>query len=450
MFRMINPVREYAWGSTTALSELFGWAPSSNPQAEIWMGSHPKAPSKIMTDDDDAAAQITLSNLLELLSAIGQPAGDSDPVGMGEGAGLPFLMKVLAVDKPLSIQTHPRQQQAESGFLAENAAGISLQSPERNYGDPRHKPELLVALTDFSSLCGFRERGESEQVLTQIIELIHSPQGAASQDSVAESDRAESTELLLQLQQLIAAEGYAAALDFILVAQVSRCKRAAQVIAQAVAQGAAGGRNKYEGESAASISGANQQMRPQLMDTLERITASFPADPGLLVAVLLNRVDLSAGEALFLPAGQMHCYLGGVGVEIMAASDNVLRGGLTSKHIDVQELVAATDATPVRHGLCVPRTTDIEPGKVTADWFRPAVEEFQLGRVDFNADGGEFLSQQLTHSVVLCTAGTVQTELGPLHPGQSLFLTAGERAAFRATGAAQLFIATTGEGETHD
>ena len=285
-----NPIRDYAWGSHRAIAELLGQpVPSPQPQAELWMGAHPGDPSRARCGD----RWVCLTELLR-----------EDPNGVLGAAvatrfdgRLPFLFKVLAADRPLSIQAHPDREQARDGFERENAAGIAVDSAKRNYRDPRSKPELVCALTPFSALRGFR-------AVPAIVEAFRALQVDAFAEEVAALERAPDARGLENfLSSLLAADS--------------------RQIARAVTQAVRSSASRTEDPVARWITA---------------LAAPYPEDAGALAPLFLNLVVLSPGEAIYLNAGELHSYLEGVGIEIMANSDNVLRGGLTDKHVDVLEL----------------------------------------------------------------------------------------------------------------
>jgi mannose-6-phosphate isomerase len=250
-----NTIENYAWGSRTAIPSLLGMEPDGKPQAELWIGAHPKAPSRLNGMRLD---EVIASDPARVLG---------DRVALKFGA-LPFLMKVLAAAEPLSIQCHPNRAQAKEGFARENAAGIPLGAAHRNYRDDNHKPELIVALTEFRALKGFRTREEIAARLGPFDDL-----GALFVD-VMSWPKAKVDEVATRSGDAIVAE----------------------------------------------------------------LSKRYPGDPGTLAPLFLNAVTLSPGQALFLRDRELHSYLEGTGIEIMANSDNVLRGGLTPKHVDVPEL----------------------------------------------------------------------------------------------------------------
>jgi len=285
-----NPIREYAWGSRSAIAELLGQpTPSPRPQAEVWMGAHPSDPSRARC----RGGWVSLPDLIR-----------EDPVGLlGDRVSarfdreLPFLFKLLAAAQPLSIQAHPDREQAREGFERENAAGVALGAPERHYPDPRPKPELICALTPFSALCGFRS-------ISEIARAFRASRIDAFDAEVASMEREGGPKALERFFSLV----WNAAGD--------RIERA---IDQAV-------------ESAQSRSG------DPVARWISALAALYPGDAGVLAPLFLNLVALAPGEAMYLGAGELHSYLEGTGIEIMGNSDNVLRGGLTAKHVDVSEL----------------------------------------------------------------------------------------------------------------
>ncbi|MBW2694336.1 MAG: mannose-6-phosphate isomerase, class I, partial [Deltaproteobacteria bacterium] len=285
-----NPIREYAWGSRSAIAELLGQpAPSPRPQAEIWMGAHPNDPSRARCRGD----WILLPDLLRENPAdiLGEPAAARFD---GE---LPFLFKVLAAAQPLSIQAHPDREQAREGFERENAAGVDLGARERNYPDPHPKPELICALSPFSALCGFRP----------ISEIARAFRDLQVDTFATEIDALESDGDSKALENFFSA---------VWNAQGDRLTRA---IDQAVKN-------------------AERRSEDPAARWMTAIAALYPGDAGVLAPLFLNLVALAPVEGMYLGAGELHSYLEGFGIEIMGNSDNVLRGGLTAKHVDVPEL----------------------------------------------------------------------------------------------------------------
>ena len=376
MFLPIDNVpRDYAWGSLTAIAESLGRAASGKPEAELGLGTHPASPSVVVDPVVAEAEQTTLDRYLA--------EHDQPPLG--------FLLKVLAAAQPLSLQVHPTTDQALEGFARENAAGIPLDAPHRNYRDASAKPELIMALADgFEALSGFREISESLSVLQEF--------ARAATAAGDESGASAVTDFALRVAQ----NGLADAVTFALT------DPQASDIAQAVTDAA---------------TSEHSEVNSRDRETVLWLADEFGADPGILIALLLHRVTLRAGQALYLGAGNLHAYLRGVGIEVMAASDNVLRGGLTSKHVDVPELLRVASWEPVAAPLW-PATP--EGSGVVA--FRPPVDDFVLYSVS-NPDPSAVVSSR-DPGIVLALEGelsiTGSSSRTVLARGQALFVSADE------------------------
>ncbi|MFD4375508.1 mannose-6-phosphate isomerase, class I [Streptomyces sp. NPDC058486] len=391
-----NTVQPYVWGSFTLLPELMGVPPSGVPQAELWMGAHPAAPSRVSRGG-------VLMPLDRVVS--GDPEGELGASTVRRfGPRLPFLVKLLAADAPLSVQVHPDLAQAQAGFARENALGVPLGAAHRNYRDDQHKPEMIVALTPFRGLCGFRSPADCADLL----------------------DSLKVPALRPYIETLRVVPGPQA------LAEVFRAfLRPQEGLLWAVAQALA--------EAAAPAAGSGSAQ----VDAYDRIARAYPGDPGLLSALMLRYVELSPGEALFLGAGVPHAYLSGLGVEIMASSDNVLRCGLTSKHVDLEELVRV-----VRFGA--PPTRVLPPREERGEERYPApVDDFGLSRYVLR-DGKPRRCLTLdAPQIVLCTAGAVTVSSGGekfgLRPGQAVYVPAGAEVELEGAGTA--FRATTGTAE---
>lgn len=395
MFLAITNVpRDYAWGSSTAISTLLGRKPSGRPEAELWLGAHPGSPSVIV----NPAVVDGADTLADWIAA--QP---ERTLGSGRRS-LPFLMKVLAAAKPLSIQAHPTPEQAREGFDRENRAGVPLQASERNYKDPFPKPEIIFALSDtFDALCGFRSVAAT---LSDIDVLA----GAGDQSAFDDLRRHLAESLEASVAWLF--DGDAA------TATVSAVGHAATV---AVA---------HEAESGSSVSAT--------IRTIADLAVEYPGDPGVVVALLLNRVTLQRGQALFLPAGNIHAYLGGLGIELMAPSDNVLRGGLTPKHVDVPELLRVLDFDE----LPLPY---LEPTAAGAgvERFDPTGVGFALLHVEPGEAGA--VIQLGGPSIVLVTSGELhlkgQDGNIKVAAGEAVYVTPDEW-RLAVTGTGEAFVAT--------
>ncbi|HLU74903.1 MAG TPA: mannose-6-phosphate isomerase, class I [Nonomuraea sp.] len=392
--RLAPVIQPYAWGSPTAFPELFGTPATGEPQAEMWMGAHPAAPS--------TAGGVPLTELIA-----------RDPEGMvgPSGPGLPYLLKVLAVDGPLSLQVHPTAEQAQAGFAREEAAGMPIDDPARTYRDPFPKPEMVCALTPFHGLCGFRPPAEAADLL----ERLNVPETTPWVQTLRTRP---ATEALRQVFQDMLSDD---------------SKTPREALEQALTRIPATTSTPDGREDTTHGAGSTEI---QVYAELARI---YPGDPGVTAALLLNHVRLQPGEAIFLGAGVPHAYLGGVAVEIMANSDNVLRCGLTGKHRDVPELMRIVDFTPSPPHRIHPST---EGG---AHGYHPPVTQFALVRHDL-ALGAAHTVKGGAPQILLCTEGRAAAgELG-LRAGESAFVPAGTP-GFTLTGEGTVFRALPGRGD---
>ncbi len=347
MYLLTNPVRDYAWGSRRRLATFLGRVPSGGPEAELWIGAH-EGDTSLLPDGrrlDHAIAADPVALLGERVHA-------------DHGARLPFLMKVLAVHEPLSLQVHPSAERARLGFEREERAGVPVDAPHRSYRDPWHKPELIYALTRFEGMAGFRDVGRSSALL----ELLNHPWAdqVASRlvsDFPSQTLRTVVTEILTTPPEEVRE---------ILTGLVSSARRAAERgHERELTHGSL--RSRRDTEEAVV-----RREAIRVCELFPTLVARYPDDPGVLVTLLLNHVVLAPGEAMFVGAGVVHAYASGFGVEIMAASDNVLRAGLTPKHRDVPEVLAATDFTPID----APRFEPYADGSTQV--FLPPVADFAL------------------------------------------------------------------------
>ncbi|GJF23311.1 MULTISPECIES: mannose-6-phosphate isomerase, class I [Streptomyces] len=380
MDRLDNTVRPYAWGSTTAIPTLLGTEPTGEPQAEMWMGAHPGAPSR--TDR---------GTLADVVAA--DPEKELGPASVARfGPRLPFLLKLLAAGAPLSLQVHPDLAQAKEGYEDEERRGVPLDAPHRNYKDANHKPELICALTEFDGLCGFRAPTETADLLDGL--------GVASLKPYVDLLRAHPEDAALR-----------EVLTAVLTADPEEMSRTVAETA-AACERLGGAYAPYAG-----------------------IAHHYPGDPGVLAALLLNHVRLQPGEALYLGAGIPHAYLDGLGVEIMANSDNVLRCGLTPKHVDVPELLRIVRFEPGDPGVLRPEASP--DGEEVYD---TPIDEFRLSRYVL-PEGAAPLDLALpAPQILLCTTGSVRAGEHDLTPGRSVFVPAGEKAEVSGNGT--LFRAT--------
>jgi len=325
--------QHYAWGDLQAIPDTLGVEADGRPWAEWWLGTHPAAPAAL---------------------------DDGTPLSVIAGR-LPYQLKLLAAADALSLQTHPDTTTAVAGFARENAAGIALDDPARIYRDPNAKPEVLIALTPFDALCGFRAEADTVALLRGI--------GAAHLAQQLVDDGLEAT---------IAAV-YRGRVDIEPV--VAACRAHSSAEAHLVA----------------------------------KLADQYPNDASVVATLFLHRVRLEPGEAIYLTPGNLHAYLHGLGVEVMGASDNVVRGGLTVKHVDVDELLRVLSFEPLANpvvraeslggGMCHYPTPGAPFAVVRID-----VEERQL----YTAEGRDLL---------LCTSGDART----VHRGETVFLEAGEQ-----------------------
>ncbi|MFY0576360.1 mannose-6-phosphate isomerase, class I [Cystobacter fuscus] len=398
MHLLDNVIQPYAWGSRTALAELLGQpAPSATTQAELWMGAHPGGPSRVGRD----GASRTLLELIR--SAPERELGEG--VTRRFGAELPFLFKVLAAETPLSLQTHPSLAQAREGFARENAQAIPLSAPHRNYKDANHKPELTCALTPFEALCGFRRVDEMLALFDAL--------GVAALEP-----------LLAPLRASPDARGVSRLFEALMTFP---SERRASLVAGVVDACAAGlvRPGPFHAEWRQAV----------------RLGSLYPGDPGVVAALMLNLVRLRPGEAIYLPAGNLHAYLGGVAVELMANSDNVLRGGCTPKHVDVPELLRVLDfrCGPVDVLVALAR----EDGEAV---YPTPSEEFRLSRFQLRP-GAVSRPARRGPEILLCAEGSARLSLPgetlALPRGASVFVSAAD-GAYSLEGEGLVFRATAG------
>lgn len=397
-YRMVNPIQPYEWGSPTAIPELLGTKPDGKPQAELWMGAHPKAPSGLIVDGD----RVGLPDLIERYP--------EEILGRGVierfGNRLPFLFKVLAAARALSIQAHPNLQQAREGFRRENEAGVPLRAPERDYQDDNHKPEVICALSDFWGMCGFRSVTD---IHTDLVEFRH-PALDALPETLQKSGVARSLrEFLRRLLEMRADDARA-----VVAAVAEQCQR---------------------------------RTEPRF-GWVRRLAVDFPGDPGVLAPLFLNVVHLHPGEAIYLKAGELHAYLEGTGIELMANSDNVLRGGLTKKHIDVDELLRVLN---FEEGAAASmRGTAVEKG---LDLYATPISEFRLAHLTVGPDATFDSSPIRSVEILLCVRGEGSlsvsgsgAESTVLHRGDTVLVPAAVD-RYSVSGEAELFRADVPVGD---
>ena len=329
----------------------------------------------------------------------GDPAdvADGSTLDAVTGGSLPYLLKLLAAGAPLSIQVHPTIEQARDGWTRE--AHLAADAPHRNYRDDNHKPELIVALSDrFEALGGLRPVADTLRLLEAL--------GTAP--------------AVTALRERLSAEG--------------------DVLGDAIAWLLSGTAQAEVDEIIAAVQDASSDEFAAELDAVRSIAERNPGDPGVIVALLMNFIVLSRGEGIFLRAGLLHAYVSGLGVEIMAASDNVLRGGLTPKHIDVPELLSVLDTTPA----VVPVLRPAASGAVTS--YPVDVTDFALRRVTL--DGSPVTVEVAGPAMVLATGGDV-TVTGSdavataVPVGQAVYATADE-SKLLLSGTGEAFVAQPG------
>lgn len=394
-----NPIKDYRWGSRSALASIRGEAPTAGPEAELWMGAHPAGASSVETEQGTRSlGQLIAEDPLSVLGP--RVAGDFD-------GRLPFLLKLLAAAEPLSLQAHPSLERAQLGFAREEQFQIPLDAPHRSYKDPSHKPELVCALTRFHALVGFRPLKKTRDLLTSLGAKPIGPLLAAL--AMTPESRALRT--------------------FVNLA-ITAPDSVRRSIAESVLEGCRT-HVKHSGEYGRELAwGA-------------RIGELYPGDPGIVVALALNLVVLSPGQAVYLPAGNLHAYLEGTGVEIMASSDNVLRGGLTNKHIDVPELLDVLDFASGPASLVPAKDVGHER------FYTTPAREFALSRLELAGETAR-VGPVTGPEILVATAGALAVRRGK----QSLELAAG-RAVFvpavggdlELSGSGTAFRARVNDGE---
>lgn len=407
-----NAVRPYAWGSRTAIADLLGRpVPAPHPEAELWMGAHPGDSSRVVRADGVDCS------LLSLLRADPDHQLGAECVRRW-GDRLPFLFKVLAADEPLSLQAHPSDAQAAAGFAREEGAGIARNAPNRNYPDPTAKPELVCALTEFHALAGFRDA----QRTVRLLDALDVPSLRAHRDLLAGQPEADGMRALFTTWITLPEQYLRGVLPELLDACAEHVR-------------------------------AHGEFAMECRTVLE-LGETYPNDAGVLASLLLNRLVLQPGEAIFLPAGNLHAYLRGTAVEILANSDNILRCGLTPKHVDVPELLRVLDFAC--GDMRVLKGESLDANRMV---YPVPVEEFELSRLDWTpAESGKVWLGATSPQILLCTKGSVRLRRAgsrtghqvELARGQSVWLPAGDPpvevhpAELDSEGAAQVFRAAAG------
>ncbi|MEZ5411734.1 MAG: mannose-6-phosphate isomerase, class I [Acidimicrobiales bacterium] len=392
MDRLVGAVQRYAWGDPAFIPRLQGRPVTGEPEAELWFGAHPVAPSRLERS----------GAMLDALVA-------ADPDGvLGPGAArrfgrFPFLVKVLAAAEPLSIQAHPSLAQARAGHRREEAAGIPWDSPRRTYRDDNHKPELLAALTPFEAKCGFRPLTATRRLIDLVVSAGPTPALVELRSRLDGSPTGT--------PDLPAAAGDRATVAAVVGWLLGLAPEAAGPLATDVVAAC-------EKLLAGAVPAEAEPFEAELRWT-RRLDHHHPGDAGVVVALLLNHVVLAPGEAVYLDAGNLHAYLRGAGVEIMANSDNVVRGGLTAKHVDAPGLLSILDTEPAPAPVQVPSGARYD--------YQVAAPEFSLTRLS-GSGGAEAVDAPAGPEIVLVTEGraVVTADGAPpieLGPGQAALVT---------------------------
>ena len=381
LVKISNQALDYAWGSKNLISDYFDVEPTGRPMAEVWFGTHDGSPTRVVGLED---------SLQEILSAQARPDR------------LPFLLKILAAEAPLSIQAHPNPEQAIEGFARENALGIPVSSPERNYKDDRAKPELIVALSEsFEALVGFADPRIAQEKFSELLEFIQN----------------QSSRIVLERWISYLEDSAGVKKVFLEALTASDC-----------------------GESFVSDLVDAAEQCPALVDLVAHLTNYHGFDRGISCALLMNHVSFKRGEGYFVPAGMPHAYLSGLGVEVMLASDNVLRGGLTPKHIDIEELT---------HVLVFEST---DPQQVKTKMLAQGLERFELPTREFEfyraKVGASNLLADLNlpgDAIALCTQGAVaisssKGEREVINKGEAVFIS-GDARTFSIAGNGEIYLA---------
>ncbi len=393
LYKLTNPLKNYPWGSPDLIPRLLGKIPNPElPVAEMWMGAHPAGSSMAQTEQGETSLRDLIASAPERI--LGQGA----KLANGE---LPFLLKVLAAARPLSIQAHPSELQARLGWERENSLGLPLDSPLRNYRDPRPKPELICALTEFVALCGFRD-------YAAIALNLHQAGLDGCLRSFAGFSRHQNRNWFQKLAlELISLRDTA----------LDECLAALQ-------------------GSLRSDSGLDPGVRGACGMLLDH----YPRDPGALAPLYLNLFTLQPGQALFLEAGVLHAYLRGAGIELMGNSDNVLRGGLTPKHVDIEELARILDFSPY---AAKPLSMDVKSAFYGV--YRTPAREFELRKVMLDGDWSLFNKEHCAPLIVFCGEGGATLSSGgeklDLETGEAAFVTADSR-DLRLSGCGEFWLAS--------
>ncbi|WP_030013497.1 mannose-6-phosphate isomerase, class I [Curtobacterium sp. S6] len=392
LLNMENPIQNYAWGTRDTLARLRGEkSPAAQPEAELWVGAHPRSSSSVQTDRGER-------RLAEII--------DEDPTAiLPEGfEEFPYLLKILAIDAPLSLQVHPSEEQAVAGFEREEAAGIPLDAAERNYKDRRSKPETVIAYSPLRILTGIRPAEDLKEIarrlnLTWLAELADYNaadivKGIFAKDETSSSVAVEAT--------------VNAAMDWSL-------------------------QHPFDEDDAADRRDQPGFDVDAVADLILLLHDAYPGDRGILVAVAMNQLFLKPGESAHTPDGYIHAYIQGTAVEIMNPSDNVMRAGLTPKHVDVKEMLATVVSEQPAPEITEPQRT--ESGYRSYDLWDPRLRLF---RVDVS-DGSPVIFPCEGLAAILCLEGEVEVA-----GGQDRVSLSGTRSALHIGSADDLTISGHG------
>lgn len=390
---LTNVVQGYDWGSPDAIPRLLGREPDGTPCAELWLGAHPSAPSRAAVADGEVTLDVLVRNNPGV--ALGRRVSDTF------GPRLPFLLKVLAAERALSLQVHPKPHAARAGFNRENRTGVPAGSPQRSFHDDQHKPEMVVALTQVEGLAGFR----TPRNILSLLDGLEGRMVAGVRDQLVRDRTDASLRAAFSLLLDARADAHCAA-DIKLTVESVRSR---------LADGSPYGR-------------ADQ--------TVVDLAEQHPGDPGAIASLMLNRFSLEPGESVYTPAGEVHAYLSGVGVEVMASSDNVLRAGLTTKHVDTAALVECASFTP---NPPAKPSVEVAGGRGQLQTYRAPVPEFALTVADVDPSEPVPLPAEGPR-IVLALDGAVA--LDGDHGGVTL---AGGRSAFVPHAAGTVTVTGTGQ-----
>jgi mannose-6-phosphate isomerase len=380
-----NQIKHYDWGSPDWIPHLLGRDnPEKQPWAELWMGVHEAGPSALEYE----GACISLSTLINQDPR--RYVGEDTEKAFGT---IPFLFKVLAANRPLSIQVHPTRAQAQAGFERENMMGIPLKAPNRNYKDANHKPEILCALTPFTAMCGFKKSVDIAVGLKAFAAGAPPALGSAL-DSLCKP--------LQDPDENAALSGFLKALFSL----------------------------SFNARSALSEFAVCRPPQAKAYALIASFARLYPCDPAIIAPLYLNVIELKPGEAVYLPAGVLHAYIEGLGVELMANSDNVLRSGLTSKHIAIDELLRILRFSAFKPQILTPQ----------GDTYQTPSREFALSVLSGNGECRELPIHG--PAIVIVTEGAADIDGLTLGQGGSAFIPADAEAPLTITGTYTLYSAT--------